>query len=697
MPSRLRAHASSVVLLVLALGAVAYAYLDRDSVTESEKKSRSANVFPAWRREELARIAIDHGAEHVVLERHKDDAGEPEWWMSAPEHEKADPESVEKLASALEYASAARKVDPSAGVPMDAPRATGDIGMGAVTYRFALGGAATTPEGAAYLRVDGVGTVVVSRDIATAILQGSDTYRSRTLVPYLSIELARLEVSAESGGFVITRADDVSFKLASGLRASRDKLDGVWGALAEMRAESFLPDSVAAAHVARPRVTVTMTPKDGARPAGVLRVGDGCPGAEADVVVVRDTPTRLAACAPKGILEGLGATAASLADTHLFAAHGDEVAELRIETLPVGKGPAIELARKESAWREKAPVERDLSGEDADAASALVTEVARAEGSGPQKSDAPFEARTRVTVHRADGDTTEVIEVSAPDASGDAVVRRAFDGALLHVPAAVARKLVPSGVALRGKEAWATAIEGAPVVAVETHCDGVDQRVVRDGAAWTLRSPAGYAPDNAGILDAISAAARLRVESWAADVDDGHFGFGACSIALELAGDAGSRVARIDLGSDGESGVYARTSDAPAVFVAPKALRDRARASLVDLHGFAPANVASVALERDGKRLAFASDAGDDATDDVLRAANVLRADSVVHLGAARADEGLAHPALTITLRGANATRTVVVGSPLPADAKSRFARVGGTDATFAIEGGRLKAFLDRF
>jgi hypothetical protein len=587
---------------------------------------------------------------------------------------------------------------------MDTPRATGEIGMGAVTYRFALGGEAKAPEGAAYLRVDGLGTDVVSRDVATAILQGSDAYRSRTLVPYLSIQLARLDVKNESGGFAITRVDDVSFKLGSGLRASRDKLDGVWSALAEMRAESFLDDATAAAHVASPRDTVTMTPKDAARPTGVLRVGDACPGSDTGVVVVRDAPTKLSACAPKGVLDGLAVTEGALVDTHLFAAHDDEVAELRIETLPSGSGPAIELARKESAWREKAPVERDLSGEDADAASALVTAVARAEGTSPetspQKSDAPFVARSRVTIHRADGDTTEVVEVGAPDASGDAVVRRAFDGAQLHVTAAMARRLVPSQVALRGREVWSPPIEGAPVLAVETHCDGadgVDQRAVRDGAAWSLRAPAGYAADNASVLDVIDTVQRLRAESWVADADDGHFGFGACTLALELAGDAGPRVARIDLGKDGEGGVYAKASDGPAVFVAPKALRDRARSWLIDLHGLAPPNVATVTLERDGKRLAFSNDAGDDATDDVLRAASVLRADSAVHLGPARPGEGLAHPALTIMFQGPDASRTIVVGAPLGSDEKMRHARIPGVDATFAIEAGRLRAFFDRF
>src|SRR5207253_1516415 len=128
--------------------------------------------------------------------------------------------------------------------------------------------------------------------------------------------------------------------------------------------------------------------------------------------------------------------------------------------------------------------------------------------------------------------------------------------------------------------------------------------------------------------------------------------------------DGGARVARVDLGREGEGGVYARTSEDPAVLVAPKALRDRARAWLVDQHALAPtAPIDSVVLERGGKRVAFTTDAGDDdALDEAFREASVLRADGVVHLGPARADEGFARPSLVATIRGASGTKRVTFG-----------------------------------
>src|SRR6185312_2439691 len=123
------------------------------------------------------------------------------------------------------------------------------------------------------------------------------------------------------------------------------------------------------------------------------------------------------------------------------------------------------------------------------------------DGADPTKSDAPFEAKGRVTVHRADKGAVEVVELSAPDANGDVVAKRAFDGARLHVGAAIARKLAPRGVALRGREAWTPRLEGVPVSAIETACGDVDQRVEKQGDRWVLAKPSGFGADNAAVLD----------------------------------------------------------------------------------------------------------------------------------------------------------------------------------------------------
>ena len=252
---------------------------------------------------------------------------------------------------------------------------------------------------------------------------------------------------------------------------------------------------------------------------------------------------------------------------------------------------------------------------------------------------------------------------------------------------------------LRGKDVWSPPIEGVPVTAIETRCEGVAQRVVRDGDAWKMQMPAALAPDNASILDLIDAVTRVRADAWAADADDGHLGFTAapCSIALTLRVDGGTRVAKIEVGGDGEGGQYVRTSDSPAVFVAPKGMRDRASSWLVDLHGLTLPKIDAVVLERDDKKLTFVADAGAAPAAGVFDAASVLRADSVVHLGPAAAGEGLAKPSLVVTLRSAATSKRVTFGGEVgDAGTRSLYARVAGTDATFAVDRERLRAFLDQ-
>jgi hypothetical protein len=178
--------------------------------------------------------------------------------------------------------------------------------MKPLVYHFELGGPAPAPEGAAYFRVDGEGTYVVSKDFATSLRNGAGTYRDRSVVPYLSLDLAGLEIGAHGTTLALTRVDDVSFKIGgSGLRASRDGMDKIWGALAEARAESFLADVDAVRALGTDPIRVRMIPKNTSKEAGEIALGGSCPGHADDVVLVRKAPGPKAACVPKGAIPGL--------------------------------------------------------------------------------------------------------------------------------------------------------------------------------------------------------------------------------------------------------------------------------------------------------------------------------------------------------------------------------------------------------
>lgn len=701
-------HIATLLLVVIALGVAAWAYLDAPSLTETERKMRPSNVFNPWRVQDLTRVEIKRGADALVFVRDAREGGaDASWRMISPRAEKTDPAAVDRLLAALEYASIVRKVD-GAGVGFDPPRAVGTLTMGQVTHRFELGGAAPTPEGASYLRqADRV--VVVSRDLTTQLMLPADAYRERTIVPYLSIQLSRMEVTSAAGRWEIAREDEIGFRLTgSGFRASRDALDKVWGALAEMRAEAFLPDEAGDAAVARPRVRVVMTPKDEAKPQGEIVVGDACPGSAQGVVVARTKPTRLVVCAPKVVVDGLSVGHDALVDAHALQARADEIAELELRASPSGE--VLDLARRGSGWHMRAPADRDLTKDEAEVAGELASALARIEGKTVER--APLGALAgRVRVRRVDG-VEEVVDVEAPLEGVDYVrAARRFDGARFFLDRAAWRKLQPRASSLRGRDVWPVAIAGRAATRVDVACAGRRQEAVVRAGVWALVQPAGYAADRESLVSLVDALQRARAEVWVADADDGSFGFRSpgdgpdaspCIVELVVEREGGVTPVRIQFGDEGEGGVYARTAHDPAVFVAPRSLRDLATRILVDRHGFAVerALVTKVTLARRGARPVVYRAVGGKLVgaeaDKVLAALEGLFADRVLDLTATPTDK----PELTIEIEmrqpAGTAVRRIAVGpTATTPEGSMRLARLDDVKADFLVKADRLAPFFE--
>jgi hypothetical protein len=719
-------HASTIVLVLCAIPLAIYAFLDRKSISDAERKDRQADVFPAYRRQDVSRVELTISRTKLVVERRQGpgDAGDTEWWMTSPRDERADAAAVDKLLGDIEFAGIVRKVDPGIAT-FDAPRVTGVMSMGSVVYRFALGGDAPTPQGAAYFRVDGEGTFVVSKDFALSLTKAPDAYRERTVVPYLSLDLQRLEVKGGGAQFTLERMDDVSFRLPElGLRASRETLDRVWGALAEGRAESFLSDADADAALGPDPVTIAMKARDASRKDGVLAVGGPCPGHPEDIVIARRTPTRLSACVPKGMLPGLLLTSAELVDTRLFAARGDEVAELVLESVPPRK--RVEIARKGTSWHERAPTDRELSPEEADAANALALALTKGEGTDPAAHDPkdPFPAVARVRIERGEGKGEEVVELG-PASNGVATVRRNADGATLHVSEALAHHLVPSEIVFRGKQVFPRSLEGKLATGLEATCDGNSQVLSRVGGVWVFDKPSGLPADAAIMGDVVNFVTRAQADSWVADADDGTFGFaqGGCSLVVTFDEDGGPHKVGILFGREAEGGgFFAHALGEEPIFLAAKSLHDDAGRLLVDRARFhvGAAEVDMLTLARDGKRLVltvqvgksasgggsatprlvFADGGAADPDDKLVVALDGMRADAVIHLGAPVAAEGFARPSLDVRIKaradsGAKDVHFVVGESALVMKERMFYARVDGVDATYAIARDRLAPLLD--
>ena len=731
-----------IALVVLAAGTAAYAYVvDRGRVSDADRDARRTDAFPSFRVDDVRRVELIHGTETLVLDRAPAGTGAAPprawassgagWAMTSPHRDATDPAAIDALLRELEMATRVRTVQEEDARGLDSPRVRGAVEMGPIEYRFVLGSDAATPEGAAYMRIEGEGTFVVGRSLKVQLLRGADAYRDRTLVPYGVSDVARIEMRAPGGSVVALERRGTSFRVggASGLRASRVGVDHLFGALADARAEGFLDDAVADRAVGPQAQAVVLIPRDPAKPRMSLLVGGTCPtpdpALEGDVVVVRLEPTRTAACAARGVAEALGATADSLVDESPFVAHADEMEELRIE--PVDHGPPrVDLARRGSGWHERAPEERDLDADEVDSANGLAASLAGARALDAKRPEAAerFVARSRATIVRTGGESTEVVEVGAPDASGVALARRIDDGAILRLPRAVARRFEPHPVAIEARAVWRAPVDPGAIVAIDDSCGRAPQRLDLDDGIWTTR---GFTVDNLSASSLAESFARAKADAWIAEVDDGTFGFGregSCAVTLTLQpapdGGAPRRVGLI-FGDESEGGLYARAADGAGVFLAPLALRDLASHPPIDRGRFRLdlPSVVRVVVERGGARVVLSRPHGADRLvrlgaeadggepeaiepgKSLESALAGLYAECAVHAGPPDATEGMDRPLLAIeaTARGdagAPIQTRIAIGAPTrDGTTDAYFARIAGVDATFDVPRAVVSAILE--
>jgi hypothetical protein len=683
-------HAGTIVLVALAVALGVWLWIDRDRITEGERKRRENSAFVVWRREELTRISIAHDGESIVLEREgpvpsasdrpSNEGKEGKWRLTSPRQERADPVAVDRLLTTLEFANVARKVTDGAALGLDSPRAIGAVRMGGLEVSFALGGTSPRPEGSSYFRVGDATPIVISKEVADALLAPSDTYRDRTVVPYLATELARVEVKHGDSGFALVRIDDHSFRIEeSGVLASRSGVDRLWAALAEMRAEAFPKDADAERLTAHPVATVKLFPKEPGKPAAELVVGEACPGHPADVVVLRRAPDRVAACAPQDIVGYLSGDAASLVEKHPFTMRMDEIEELRLEH---AGADTIEIARKGTGFHQRAPTDRDLSEAEADAATQLLERIAISEARAVARSGpgaAPFASVGRAVIRS--GEREQVVEIGAPGADGRATLHRLLDDARLDVDAILLRRLTPRGTTLRARTVLDH--EARRPTRVLLRC-GSPQELVDGGEGFRLVAPAAYETDGA-IVQLVDALTKGRIDGWVADSDqDPAFGFtkDGCHVILGFAD--GNAPVTVWFGAEGEGGVYARVDGRNGVLVAPRALRDLAKGFYVSRATLRtePARIERVKVLLQG-RLVTPRDPA--AARDAVAA---LYADRVVSLDKL---DGAPDLVIEVAIADAGAPRRITCRTAAPAE---RYCALEGVKATFAVAASRFAALL---
>ncbi|HEU4410085.1 MAG TPA: DUF4340 domain-containing protein [Polyangiaceae bacterium] len=718
-----RRHGVTASLVALAFGLSLYAYLDRDSVTTAEREGRKGQIFSAFRAGDITRIGVRRGAESYALRRTpgaRDAEGKTEtrWQIeSGGRVLDADPALADRFVSALEFASPERRL-PSGGAGraeagLDAPRLVIEIAMGPLSPRLAVGGPAPRPEGASYAEAEGV-LVVLRKETVTALDQPASAFFPRTLSPYLSTDLSRIELGGEGGERTLAREGPQAlwrFVQGGDVRAARAAVDGLGHALAELRADEFLePAEAERAQASAPIVRLTLVPREGPKPPARFLVGGACPSRPDDVVLRRLEPEPIGACVAKSVFDALAQGPEAWADRRAFFARDDEVEELVVE----GASGRLELARKGQGWRERAPEEADLPRE---SVLALVKALTSAEGGEllpPGSHAASFEPpRGKVIVRTSGlgaGGPSETVEVGAPLEGGKVPLRRALDGRVIVVPPDVGASFGPRPLALRPRALLALAPESLRRLEAE----GAIKQTLEKGADghWRLVEPRGLPVDLAVAAEAASALARLEAERWIAESEAPEHGLSPPRLAVSFAAEGGPGPARhrLALGADAAGGLFARLDGGP-VFVAPRSLVDALSSWAIDRSVFKleAGELGSVTLkgERGELELAARDDRFEVARGPALSPARLsalrealqgLSAVAALHPGPPAAAEGLARPRLTITLRpkGQGAPLRIAVGAGDEyRGAAVHYARREGVDATYALPAARVRTLLD--
>lgn len=744
----LRRHLTTLVLVTLAAGATVVLFVvDRGNVTTDENEVRKKNLVPAWRLEEVRSVTLTTGGKtaKIVLGA-TSDAGQKLWEVELDGARfVANQQTVDQLMGTLEFATFERRVSQDAvgedDLGLTSPATTVTVEMGPKTYRLAVGGTAPTPKDARYCRTD-AGIFVITAQLAAALDMRPESLRSRTFVPYLSTDLAKLLVDGEGGPRHFARATwsgsgGAGFRFDGStpegdVRAGAPAVDRLLGALGTLTAETFLADDEADKALQK-RVTLTLVPRIEGQPRGVIDIGGACPGKEDQVVAVRREPTRTSACVPATVLEALTRPAADYVDLAVFGARSDELREVSItqgertiEIAPVGMG-----------WHMRKPVDRKVGAEPGKAlvdgltalqGTKLVTGSAKELGLEPPRGTARL--TSSVASFFADGGTaerTETVEIGA--VQGDVVhVRRLEDGAILELPAAAARALAPSEVVLREATVLDLPRDQVRALTVQrsTPAGLSTQRLVRGDKGWAFAEPSlpGQDPDLSLLEDVASALVGLKALRWVADKDDGSFGLDKPRFVLEAkvaesGADAGAgKSVRVELGAVTSDGVFARTGDDPAVFVAPRALEDAASLWLFDRQALVidPGALVRIEAVADGGKKLVAERSGDawkslsgDGSDvaALLRSTvSSLVAEGAVSMGPPDKTFGFDKPRLVLTVlaepeqgapRGApRRTFRIAFGAGDSFHGTSIvYARREGLDVTFAIAQGKVRALLD--
>jgi hypothetical protein len=716
-------------LIAAALGLTIVAVVDRDRPTTKEQSARAGLLLRVFRPDDITRITLDRrlpANEKIEIVREGD-----AWKLTSPRPARADFLAVTSFLNALQGARADRSLgivqgSERAQLGLDAPRARVEIAMKGVILKLALGAAATgaqeTDAGArsSYVEVgpygdEKGGVYVVPPDVAAALDRTFDSFREPSLLGgQQSPTFAKIDVA---GKVSLARAPNGSWRLPNGTRAAADAVDGLLIALYEMKAGPFLPDNTPI-DVSKGG-SVEITQLDGKKLS--LTFGGACPSDPKQVVAKSEST----GCVPSVVTDRILSPESAYVDTRAFwlqpGSETAKVSEIESITIESAGAKVLDGERRGDGLHLRVPNDEQIDNASMDRYFGRLAAIAgtivdkpdlAALGLSPAAGRAILKRRVSAAmVGATDGGSQlveQVVEVGTPGKEG-IHLRRVDDGVVLKVPLELAQPLRAAAAhELRSPNLIAATADS--IIRVHVKPEGsVAFDMNRKGGLWELTAPPGFGADASTAGSITSTLATLLCLRWAADKDDGSFGFDKPSVVIDVERDKENFT--IELGresTDANGGIYARIKGRDPICVLPIGKRDSLLKPPVDYRnvGFDPTVTPRITIVRDKRQriLQFNdvtkawTDASDAGTDFVARkladAVRGLRAEALVHLGPALKEEGFDAPYLTIT--GADATSTkkkLIVGAPGKVnDVSIHYVRIEGLDATWAVLRGDIDA-----
>ncbi|MCL2823871.1 MAG: DUF4340 domain-containing protein [Polyangiaceae bacterium] len=740
---KLSKHITSIILVTTALGLGTYVWLDKDKPTSQEIEARKSRLFPLFRNNEITHIEIDSNEQKIKLHRKKNpDTNDYLYYLVEPNTIEstdvvADQVAVDRLINTLERTSYIRKLDNDVDettIGFDAPAIVISVQMGSTKYRVSFGSESKTPVGSRYLKLDGFGLYVIDGSNADTLMRPIDAYRPRRILPYAASELESLELENRGGSVRIDRGPWGGFRVDNALgkpRVSQASFDRLLHGFAEMNAEIFLDKATAenAIDQSSEVATLKLVPKAGE--TSELRIGGPCPDELGSVdgvrttrpklaVAVRVSPTPLYACVPYSVLDDLNIAPDSLVDRRILRTTLDEVEEFRI----VSGDAVLELARKGSGWHVRSPEDRDIPAEDV---SGYLSALIGIEGIVQTNADLAglglSPPRGTIIIRQPSLEAIEVppqvveigSEIETPDCKAIAV-RRVEDSIVMHIPISAAPLLEASLTRIRSTELLS--VNSLRVKRIETSFVGGYRQVLeRNGPGFSMEEPEGYGVDTAIAADLFQSVGSIRAERWIADADDGSYGFGAPygSVRVMFDGDKGEEQRELLIGDETIDGRFGRWGTDNGIFVLSRSFDSAVRTYAIDRFVFMveSSEVGAVIMRAGNVDIRVAA-TGEEwrsiggslhpmsagTVSRLRQALSEIRAEGVVHVGAAKPEEGLNKPLLRYEIDRRSGTRSgkmvVEIGyGDVWRSSKVYYARIDGVDATFAIVQSRVRPLFD--